>query len=111
MMEIRNFVFDNEKFRSVKYPGYISLQRKVNLCQKPVVSVVFSFRLIRMGYRAAARCMDRHRRHFTLWPFCACQSGISCHSLTLFIALPPASFEMLWAPFSHSLSRSLSWNY
>ncbi|OZT52569.1 hypothetical protein CH641_26300, partial [Salmonella enterica subsp. enterica serovar Heidelberg] len=23
----------------------------------------------------------------------------------------PASFEMLWAPFRHPLSRSLSWNY
>ncbi|EAM9238850.1 hypothetical protein AG21_07610 [Salmonella enterica subsp. arizonae] len=111
MMEIRNFVFDNEKFRSVKYSGYISLQRKVNLCQKRVASVMFSFRLIRMGYRAAARCMDRHRRHFTFWPFCACQSGIPCHNLTLFIALPPASFEMLWVPFSHSLSRRLPWNY
>ncbi|WP_409373384.1 protein YoaL [Salmonella enterica] len=32
--------------------------------------------------------MDRHRRHFTVWPLCACQSGISCHSLSFFFALP-----------------------
>ncbi len=58
------------KFRGCKITVTSLCKGRVNLCQKPVVvSVMFSFRLIRMGYGAAARCMDRHRRHFTLWPF------------------------------------------
>ncbi|WP_373887566.1 MULTISPECIES: protein YoaL [Citrobacter] len=45
--------------------------------------------------------MDRHRRHFTFRPQRACQSGISCHTFRLHIAVSPVN---------HSLSRSLSWN-
>ncbi|WP_446714999.1 protein YoaL [Citrobacter sp. FP75] len=51
--------------------------------------------------------MDRHRRHFTFRSLRACQFGTFCHKLYLHIALTP---EMSRAQFSHSLSRSLSWN-
>ncbi|WP_374755458.1 protein YoaL [Citrobacter amalonaticus] len=68
---------------------------------------MFSFRLISKEYRAVARRMDRHRRHFIFRPYCACHSGNFCHKLSLHIALSPASS---WAPFSHSVSRSVSWN-
>ncbi|WP_412767193.1 protein YoaL [Citrobacter enshiensis] len=51
--------------------------------------------------------MDRHRRHFTFRPLCACHSGNVCHNLNLHIAL---SAEMFSAPSGYSLSRSLSWN-
>ncbi|AUZ66674.1 hypothetical protein C2U53_24135 [Citrobacter sp. CFNIH10] len=101
MMKIRNLVFGNEKFRRVKYPCYNTLQRKVNLCQKQVASVMFTFCLTNQEYRALARCMDRHRRHFTFRPHRACQSGMSCHTFYLHCVLSPVN---------HSLSRSLSWN-
>ncbi|HIH4997162.1 TPA: protein YoaL [Citrobacter sedlakii] len=100
-MKIRNLAFADEKFRRVKYPRYISLQRKVNLCQKYILSVMFNVRLTYQEYRAPARYMDRHRRHFTFRPQRACQSGISCHTFRLHIAVSPVN---------HSLSRSLSWN-
>uniref|UniRef100_UPI003D321533 protein YoaL n=2 Tax=Citrobacter TaxID=544 RepID=UPI003D321533 len=51
--------------------------------------------------------MDRHRRHFTSRPLSASQFGTFCHTLYLHIASTP---EMSRAQFSHSLSRSLSWN-
>ncbi|AVE59383.1 hypothetical protein CEP66_24700 [Citrobacter koseri] len=101
MMKIRNLAFTSEKFRSVKYPCNISLQRKVNLCQKDIVSVMFSFRLISKEYRAVARRMDRHRRHFTLRPYQACLSGSFGRNLNSHIAFSPVRY---------SLSRSLSWN-
>ena len=69
---------------------------------------MFNSRLTTMEYRAVARSMDRHRRHFTFRPYQACQIGTFCHKFSLHIALTP---EILSAQFGHSLSRSLSWNY
>ena len=68
---------------------------------------MFNSRLTTMEYRAVARSMDRHRRHFTFRPYQACQIGTFCHKFSLHIALTP---EILSAQFGHSLSRSLSWN-
>ncbi|RFU91159.1 hypothetical protein [Citrobacter sp. wls829] len=68
---------------------------------------MFSIYLINQEYRAVAHRMDRHRRHFTSRPLSACQFGTFCHTLYLHIASTP---EMSRAQFSHSLSRSLSWN-
>ncbi|NDO80124.1 hypothetical protein CJP72_04850 [Citrobacter sp. NCU1] len=68
---------------------------------------MFMICLISKEYRAVARCMDRHRRHFTFRPLCACHSGNDCHNLNLHIALSP---ELFSAPSGYSLSRSLSWN-
>ena len=36
---------------------------------------MFNSRLTTMEYRAVARSMDRHRRHFSIRPFNACLSG------------------------------------
>ncbi|WP_374952016.1 protein YoaL [Citrobacter rodentium] len=101
-MKIRNLAFPDKKIRSVKYASYNCLQRKVNLCQKCSSSVMFTFCLTYQEYRATARCMDRHRCHFTFRPQRACHSGISCHAFRLHIAVSPVN---------HSLSRSLSWNF
>ncbi|WP_418939539.1 protein YoaL [Silvania confinis] len=52
--------------------------------------------------------MDRHRRQSLIRPALASLIGDSRHSLsTSFNASP----EFSAAPFSHSFSRSLSWNY
>ncbi|WP_420704054.1 protein YoaL [Citrobacter amalonaticus] len=100
-MKIRNLALTNKKFRSVKYLCYNSLQRKVNLCQKHVVSVMFTLCLTYQEYRALARSMDRHRRHFILRPHRACPSGMSCHAFCLHNVLSTVN---------PSFSRSLSWN-
>ncbi|EFJ66292.1 hypothetical protein HMPREF9547_02496 [Escherichia coli MS 175-1] len=83
------------------------MQRKVNLCQIRGVSDMFNSRLTTMEYRAVARSMDRHRRHFSIRPFNACLSGTLCRTFRLHFVVTPALFL---ASNSYSLSRSLSWN-
>ncbi|AUS65755.1 hypothetical protein CXP54_09105 [Escherichia albertii] len=68
---------------------------------------MFNSRLTTMEYRATARSMDRHRRHFSYRPSDACLSGILCRTFCLHLVVTPALFL---APNSYSLSRSLSWN-
>ncbi|AUT26251.1 hypothetical protein DWS23_03285 [Escherichia coli] len=68
---------------------------------------MFNSRLTTKEYRAAARSMDRHRRHFSIRPFSACLSGTFCRTFCLHFVVTPALFL---APNSYSLSRSLSWN-
>lgn len=68
---------------------------------------MFNSRLTTMEYRAVARSMDRHRRHFSIRPFNACLSGSLCRNFRLHFVVTPALFL---ASNSYSLSRSLSWN-
>ncbi|ARU83226.1 hypothetical protein A8A57_21895 [Lelliottia amnigena] len=68
---------------------------------------MFSLRLIDQEYRASAHCMDRHRRQSSYRPFRASLAGDSRHPLLTHTAVSPNTFG---APFSHSFSRSLSWN-
>ncbi|WP_374230101.1 protein YoaL [Huaxiibacter chinensis] len=51
--------------------------------------------------------MDRHRRQSSYRPFRASLAGDSRHPLLTHTAVSPNTFG---APFSHSFSRSLSWN-
>ncbi|WP_409050238.1 protein YoaL [Enterobacter sp. RHBSTW-00175] len=68
---------------------------------------MFSLRLIVQEYRAAAHCMDRHRRQTSSRLFHAFFTGVSRHtSILSTLDLPTLS----GAPFRHSFSRSLSWN-
>ena len=67
---------------------------------------MFNSRLTTMEYRAVARSMDRHRRHFSIRPFNAYLSAL-CRTFRLHFVVTPALFL---ASNSYSLSRSLSWN-
>ncbi len=69
---------------------------------------MFNSRLTTMEYRAVARSMDRHRRHFSIRPFNAYLSGSLCRTFRLHFVVTPALFL---ASNSYSLSRSLSWNF
>ena len=68
---------------------------------------MFTPGLTTMEYRAVARSMDRHRRHFSIRPFNAYLSGSLCRTFRLHFVVTPALFL---ASNSYSLSRSLSWN-
>ena len=52
---------------------------------------MFNSRLTTMEYRAVARSMDRHRRHFSIRPFNACLSGTLCRSFRLLFVGTPAN--------------------
>ncbi|WP_420866465.1 protein YoaL [Lelliottia aquatilis] len=51
--------------------------------------------------------MDRHRRQSSNRPFCASLAGEPRHPLHTSTVISPTVFG---APFSHSFSRSFSWN-
>ncbi|RAU32107.1 hypothetical protein DBY73_018240 [Enterobacter sp. RIT418] len=69
---------------------------------------MFSLRLIDQEYRATAHYMDRHRRQSSFRPSRASYTGDSRHASTPFAFDLPTFCR---APFCHSFSRSLSWNF
>lgn len=48
---------------------------------------MFNSRLTTMEYRAVARSMDRHRRHFSIRPFNAYLSGSLCRTFRCILSL------------------------
>ncbi|MGT8856649.1 protein YoaL [Enterobacter sp. 186315] len=106
-MKIRNLASQCRISCKVNNLCYRCLQRKVNLCQKLIASDMFSLRLIDQEYRAVAHRMDRHRRQSSIRPSRASTLGDPRHASVVSTSDLPTVFG---APFSHSFSRSLSWN-
>ncbi len=68
-----------------------------------------------MNGQGAIAGMDRHRRRFTFWPFCACQSGISASLILLLLRYACISGGccgrrlMPWQEFVSGIINDFTW--